>query len=117
MNTELKRSGGETKLIVSKAGDRACDLRPALIKTVARGYAWNRELVRGDSSSIRNVARKHGVDERQVRRHLPLALLAPNIIEAIVEGRAPAELTVHQLNRKLPIDWDEQRRVLGFAKT
>ena len=115
VNTELKRSGGETKLIISKAGDRAHDLRPALIKAVARGYAWNRELLRGESPSIRVVARKHGVDERQIRRHLPLALLAPDIIEAIVEGRAPAELTVHQLYRRLPLDWENQRKLLGFA--
>ena len=115
VRTGLKRSGGETKLILTAKSERAADLRPTLIKAVARGYTWNRELVCGISPSIRAVARKHGVDERQVRRHLPLALLAPDIIEAILEGRAPATLTVHQLYRKLPVDWREQRHVLAFS--
>ena len=71
-------------------------------------------MLTSESSGIRTLARKHGVNERQVRRHLPLAWLALDIMEAILEGRAPANLTVHDLYRKLPIDWADQRRVLGL---
>jgi hypothetical protein len=48
---------------------------------------------------------------------LPLAFLAPQIIEAIAAGRQPAELTAHRLIRNidLPIDWAAQKRSLGFA--
>jgi hypothetical protein len=48
---------------------------------------------------------------------LPLGLLAPDIVEAILDGRQPVELTVTRLKRvrDLPISWAEQRRILGFA--
>ena len=48
--------------------------------------------------------------------HLPLALLAPDIIEAILDGRQPTELTAVRLKRlrQLPLDWLQQRRHLGF---
>jgi hypothetical protein len=48
---------------------------------------------------------------------LPLGLLAPDIVEAILAGHQPIELTASRLKRlrELPISWKEQRRVLGFA--
>jgi hypothetical protein len=57
------------------------------------------------------------VDEGDFSRFLPLAFLAPDIVEAIVAGRQPPELTAERLKRigKLPLDWSEQRKVLGFA--
>jgi hypothetical protein len=46
---------------------------------------------------------------------LPLAFLAPDIVEAILQGRQPVELTVLRLKRiGLPLSWVEQRRLLGF---
>ena len=60
---------------------------------------------------------RHGVDQGDVSRILPLGLLAPDIVEAIVAGRQPIELTAIRLKRirDLPVSWAEQRRVLGFA--
>jgi hypothetical protein len=57
-----------------------------------------------------------GVDERYVRRILPLAFLAPKIVDAIATGAHPIELTAKRLIRKieLPLEWDDQERVLGF---
>jgi hypothetical protein len=46
---------------------------------------------------------------------LPLAFLAPDIVEAILQGRQPVELTALRLKRtRLPLSWVEQRRLLGF---
>lgn len=47
---------------------------------------------------------------------LPLAFLAPDIVEAILEGRQPAHLSVQKMLRRLPLSWMEQREMLGFAK-
>ncbi len=51
------------------------------------------------------------------QRILPLGLLAPDIIEAILAGRQPIELTAKRLKRirDLPVSWAEQRQLLGFA--
>ncbi len=52
-----------------------------------------------------------------VSRYLPLAFLAPDIVASIAKGRQPIELSVQRLKRlsPLPVHWDEQRRLLGYA--
>jgi site-specific DNA recombinase len=51
---------------------------------------------------------------RGISRVLPLAFLAPDIVQAIYEGRQPSDLKVKALSANLPIEWAEQRRALGF---
>jgi hypothetical protein len=59
--------------------------------------------------------RLKGEGQGDVSRCLPLAYLAPDIVEAILQGRQPVELTVLRLKRiGLPLSWVEQRRLLGF---
>ncbi len=67
--------------------------------------------------SARALAKRHGVDQGDISRVIPLALLAPDIVEAILAGRQPVELTVSRLKRigDLPVSWAGQRRLLGFA--
>ena len=63
------------------------------------------------------IAQSKLVNQGDVSRILPLGLLAPDIVEAILGGRQPIELTAKRLKRirDLPVSWAEQRRVLGFA--
>ena len=49
-----------------------------------------------------------------MNRVMPLAFLAPDIVQAIYEGRQPLGLKVKALSANLPLDWVEQRRALGF---
>jgi hypothetical protein len=48
-------------------------------------------------------------------RILRLALLAPGIVEEILDGRADRPLMLEQLEPRLPVSWEEQRRMLGHA--
>ncbi len=61
-------------------------------------------------------ARRDGIDASDVRRNIQLAFLAPDIVEAILAGRQPVELTARRLRRigALPLEWDHQRCRLGF---
>jgi site-specific DNA recombinase len=43
------------------------------------------------------------------------AFLAPDLVEAALQGRQPAQLTLKQIMKKLPLDWNEQRRMFGLA--
>jgi hypothetical protein len=43
------------------------------------------------------------------------AFLAPDLVEAVLQGRAPAQLTLAQIMKRLPYDWNEQRSLLGLA--
>ncbi|HYA35022.1 MAG TPA: hypothetical protein VEF03_05350, partial [Candidatus Binataceae bacterium] len=66
--------------------------------------------------SIPKIAAREKVGERYVRRLIRLALLAPEIVEAIIDGRQPVSLTADYLSwhPQLPADWSDQKRVLGF---
>jgi hypothetical protein len=76
---------------------------------IADAHRWIDELASGTARSVRDLARRHGRDAGEVSRTLPLAL-----IEAIVLGRQPIELTPRRLKRStVPPRWEEQRRVFG----
>jgi hypothetical protein len=61
------------------------------------------------------LARADGCTVRYVTRILRLAYLAPDIIEAILAGRQPGELTLARLLKSdLPLDWHAQREALRF---
>jgi len=113
----FKRRGVEMKLDIADERERPPAPDPHLIATVAKGRHWFAQIRDGDAQSVRDLAERHGVNQGDVSRILPLGLLAPDIVEAILAGRQPIELTAKRLKRirDLPVSWAEQRRVLGFA--
>ena len=89
--------------------------RSALLTAIARSRAWVDTLVKDPAMNIGTIAKRENLAERHVRFLTPLAYLSPRIIEAIAEGRAPADLTVTRLVRNLPAIWVDQEEQLGFA--
>src|SRR5438876_6902732 len=73
-------------------------------------------LVSGQVRSVAELATVEGISDRYVSSLLPLAFLAPDIVEAIAAGRQPPELTAHRLIRTvdLPIAWAAQKQLLGL---
>jgi hypothetical protein len=73
--------------------------------------------MRGATVTLAEIARDEGVVPSYVTRMLRLAYLAPDIVAAIVDGRQPPELTARRLmdDTRLPLEWTEQRKALGFA--
>jgi len=112
----IKRRGVETRLIVSNEKiDRPARPDASLIRAVAKAFIWNRRIVTGDVNSMADIIREEGVASRYVRKLLPLAHLAPDIVEAICAGHQPPDLTLETLvYADLPNDWSEQRRKFGF---
>lgn len=90
---------------------------PTLLKLLRRAHAWRQQLETGPPETISDLAATNGVNASYFTRVLRIAYLAPDIIEAIVEGRQPPELTANKLIRikNLPIDWSGQREALGFS--
>lgn len=70
----------------------------------------------GSASSLCEIATREGVSDRYVSHLMPLAFLAPDIVEAILAGTQPADLTTETLIKrtKLPLRWGEQRALLAF---
>jgi hypothetical protein len=81
----------------------------AMVKAVARAFRWREMLETGEYSTIREIAAAEKINESYVGRILQLTLLAPDIVEAILAGRQPAELTLNVLMRRLPVCWRLQR--------
>jgi site-specific DNA recombinase len=79
---------------------------------IARAHDWRDQLIAGEVSGPRSIAKQTGLDESYVRRILGLAFLAPDIVEIILNGRQPENLTLEKLRTKLPMSWVEQRRIL-----
>jgi hypothetical protein len=111
----LKRRGGRKEIVVSQGLPRRRGSAPraysALVLAVIRGHRWKELLESGRYPSIDALAVRMGVDSSYVGRHLNLALLAPDIVEAILTGREPDGLTLGKLYQA-PVLWEEQRRVL-----
>src|SRR3984893_4315082 len=112
----FRRRGVEIRLVlpaVAIQNDRSrCD--PTLIKAIARGRAWFEELAAGRARSLRELAERDGITRRYVRRLVDLAFLSPELVEAILQGRQPVELTATRLTElDLPLDWADQRRLVA----
>ena len=101
-------------LIPNRRGAPAYHVDWSLLLAVARGRTWVKALLRGEYANSAALASRHDLSEPYVRRILRLAYLAPDIVEAIAEGRQPRSLTLAKLLSPLPLAWVEQRRALRF---
>ncbi|HWN58591.1 MAG TPA: recombinase family protein, partial [Methylomirabilota bacterium] len=112
---QIRRRGFEMRLVLqgSRAPAPLADL--ALIKAIARGRQWADDLLSGRVESVAAIARREGVLPNYVRRLTRLAFLSPRIVEAIVAGHQPPELTAKALTERieLPLLWSEQEHTLG----
>src|SRR5271170_5222151 len=112
----MKRRGVETRIIMTQGEDLPRKVDPALLKAVARAKAWFEELASGQVSSLTDIARREKIAPRYVERLSRLSFVAPRIIEAICQGRQPADLSAETLLNRidLPLQWSEQLSALGI---
>ena len=110
-----KRQTGRARPIIIVPPE-APQLDQDLINLVADARRWGGELLEDKSDTIRQIEDREGLRSGLVSRILPLAWLAPDISTAILEGRQPQHLTAKKLRSlpELPLDWQEQRKILGF---
>lgn len=83
-----------------------------LVKALARAFRWQKLLDDGTYSTIKEIATKEKIDPSYVGDVLRLNLLAPDIIEMILDGRQPPTLQFEALRKSLPLAWNEQRRAI-----
>jgi site-specific DNA recombinase len=88
--------------------------RDALLAAIAKARRWIDEMRLGRIGSFTEIATREAQGERHIRLLAPLAFLSPHIIAAIVDGTAPADLTVTGLAKALPYSWAEQERRIGL---
>ena len=109
----IRKRGGR-KLILTPDGSVAAPTaraRPdsALLKALARGFRWRRLLETGDFATIEEIANAENINQSYVSRVLRMTLLAPEIVEAILAGKQPPELTMAKAMQPFPREWRRQR--------
>jgi hypothetical protein len=86
-----------------------------LIRALARAHRWKRMPEEGTYRSAAEIAEAESVTRSFINRMLRLTLLAPDIVEAIPEGRQSKGLQLEELTRSLPSKWEKQRRSWNAA--
>ncbi len=111
----IRRRGGG-KVVITPAGETCGSIPqrartdPSLVKALARAHRWKRQLEDGLYGSITEMAAAEKIDRGYVGSILRLTLLAPDVIESILDGRQSATLTLPRLLKPFPIAWSEQRQ-------
>ncbi len=114
---KLKRCGIETRFIVKNDIDQfphAISVK-AMQDALLKALQWHEGLVSGTIESTAAIAKSKGTAQRYIARILKLAFLAPDIMEAILQGNIPIDCTLARLRKGFPMEWDRQRQVLGFT--
>jgi site-specific DNA recombinase len=88
-----------------------------LTAAIVQARGWFAGLRSGRYESLRGLANETGLDRSDIGRRIRLAFLAPDIVEAILEGRQPADLNLTRLKQlgQLPLAWADQRSLLSFS--
>jgi hypothetical protein len=89
---------------------------PALVKALARAFRYQRMLDEGRYASISDMATVERIERGYLGSLLRLTLLAPDIVEAILDGRQTGDLGLPTLMEPFPADWSEQRQALLGAR-
>lgn len=118
---QFKRRAGRKQITLpnGKPGEpRPWGVAPtALQLALARGHRWLAMLESGQVSSLREIAAQEGVDNSYVSRIMNLTVLAPDIVEAILDDTLPDHLTLFDIAVDPPALWEGQRAWLGLAVT
>ncbi|MFZ5581023.1 MAG: hypothetical protein ACOZCK_00010 [Pseudomonadota bacterium] len=109
------------KLLIAPPGQEDAKVRSSfdfpMIRTIGKAFYWQKLLDSGEVANATELARQLKLEPGWVAEVLRLTRLAPDIVQAILDGRQPRHLNLHAIRGRqadVPVDWEEQRRLLGF---
>ena len=95
---------------------RLRESRDALLTAIVKAREWIDDIRLGQIAGFAEIAKREAQGERHIRLLAPLAFASPRIIAAILDGSAPADLTVTALAKALPHSWAEQEQSVGLPQ-
>ncbi|RUT32423.1 hypothetical protein EMQ25_04485 [Arsenicitalea aurantiaca] len=104
----IVKRGGRKQMQLPEGASRPRKANSTLIKALARAFRWKRMLETGEFATIAELAEREGIASSYMTRVLRLTLLAPATIEAVLDGRQAADLTLGRLLEPFPEIWWEQ---------
>jgi hypothetical protein len=97
---------------------RGATIDNSMVKLLVRGFRWQRMLYEGKFTSIEDLSAAEKINPSYVSRVLRLAFLSPKVVQAIMDGKQPAWLTMKELLKPSTADWSEQEQIfLDITKT
>jgi hypothetical protein len=115
----FKKRGGR-RIIVLPDGSHghpmpAATIDNAMVKAIARAFRWQKLLENGTYSCLDEIAKAERIGPSFISRTIRLASLAPDILDSILDGRQPAQLTLKDLLVQFPVEWAKQRSLFGLT--
>ncbi len=116
----FKTRGGR-KLVITPDGvpswaEPRTRIDNTMVKALAHAFRWRKLLETGVYATVEEIAAAEKINTSYISRILRLTLLAPEIIEVILDGRHPTDLTMAALMKPFPVEWEEQWRLLGLGR-
>ncbi|MGY2991526.1 hypothetical protein [Mesorhizobium sp. URHB0026] len=110
----IRKRGGR-KVVVSPGGSEPwapsrMRIDNTLLRAVVQAFSWQQKLESGEYATISELAAALKLDRSFVSHLLRLTLLAPELVEAILNGRQPPTMQLQPLVRGFPAEWERQRR-------
>jgi hypothetical protein len=114
----VRKQRGGRKLVLTPGGmppRGASAADTTLVKALARAFRWRRQMETGRYGTINELAAAEKINSSYVSRVLRLTLLAPDIVEAILDGRQTEGMTLPGLMEPFPVEWQGQRAEFGMS--
>ena len=102
------KRGGRKEMVLPDGAAQARKPDNTLVKALARAFRWKRMLESGEFASISELAEREGIAFTYMARLMRLSLLSPELVDAVIDGRQPAHITLANLMDPFPADWKEQ---------
>ena len=104
----IVKRGGRKEMQLPDGATLSRRTDSTLVKALARAFRWKRMLETGEYATIAELAEREGIAPSYMTRVLRLVLLAPDIVEAILDGMEGTEVTLVRVLEPFPIEWEEQ---------
>jgi len=104
----IVKRGGKKEMQLPEGATQSQRTDSTLVKALARAFRWKRMLESGEYATIAELAEREGIAPSYMTRVLRLTLLAPDIIDAILDGKQGPEVTLAQVLEPFPLTWQHQ---------
>lgn len=108
---QITKRGGRKEMVLPPGTElQRSRMDNTVVKALARAFRWKRLLEAGSYSSVTELAEKEKIGMSYLTRVMRMTLLAPDIIDAILDGRQGDGVTLTSLANPFPLEWEKQRR-------
>ena len=105
---QIARRGSEVRLILENGEQQTQDSTPSLVRAVTQARTWTEWIISGKVRTMRELASKAGLNRHYTSRILRMAVLSPQLVDAILAGKHSPVLTLVGVTDDLPLDWAQQ---------